>query len=43
MVLAGYAKEMDALVARNPGLKSRFPNVLFFDDYSGVELVQIGM
>jgi hypothetical protein len=32
---------MDALIARNPGVKSRFPNVMHFADYTGAELLSI--
>mmetsp|Transcript_30646 Transcript_30646/g.71996 ORF Transcript_30646/g.71996 Transcript_30646/m.71996 type:complete len:130 (+) Transcript_30646:57-446(+) len=41
VILAGYPAEMDALIARNPGLKSRLNNVVVFADYSGDELFQI--
>ena len=41
VVFAGYPKEMDAFMSRNPGLRSRVPFVIRFDDYSSEELTQI--
>lgn len=41
VVLAGYSAEMDQLISANPGLRSRFPTVLHFDDYSPDELLEI--
>ncbi|KGX93086.1 stage V sporulation protein K [Pontibacillus halophilus JSM 076056 = DSM 19796] len=41
LVLAGYPKEMDQFMKLNPGLQSRFPIVLPFDDYSVEELMII--
>jgi len=41
VVLAGYANEMDEMLASNPGLKSRFPYTFHFEDYSAEELFQI--
>lgn len=41
VVLAGYTKEMQEFLQSNSGLKSRFPNVIEFLDYSGDELRQI--
>jgi len=41
VILAGYTKEMDGLVAQNPGIKSRINHVITFEDYSGDELLQI--
>jgi Holliday junction resolvasome RuvABC ATP-dependent DNA helicase subunit len=41
MVLAGYERQMDAMMAQDPGLASRFPNRLRFEDYSPEEMVQI--
>lgn len=40
-ILAGYPKEMELMIASNPGLKSRFPNVFYFEDYDPDELMQI--
>ncbi|MDL2227579.1 AAA family ATPase [Odoribacter sp. OttesenSCG-928-L07] len=42
VVLAGYPKEMDAMLSSNPGLKSRFPYTFHFEDYTADELMQIG-
>ncbi|MBR2970893.1 MAG: AAA family ATPase [Clostridia bacterium] len=40
-VLAGYENRMDDFIRMNPGLKSRFPNTLHFDDYTVDEMVAI--
>ena len=41
VILAGYQKEMRTFLESNSGLKSRFPNVICFPDYSGEELLKI--
>lgn len=41
VILAGYKKEMAGFLEANSGLKSRFPNVINFKDYTGEELVRI--
>lgn len=41
VVVAGYPTEMDQLLSSNPGLRSRFPTVVHFPDYSTDELVRI--
>ena len=41
VVLAGYTKEMDAMLSSNPGLRSRFPYRYQFDDYSAAQLMEI--
>lgn len=41
LVVAGYPDEMDELLSANPGLRSRFPTVLHFPDYSTDDLVRI--
>ncbi|SPO07334.1 related to ECM32 - DNA dependent ATPase/DNA helicase B [Cephalotrichum gorgonifer] len=40
-VLAGYTKQMESFFAHNPGLPSRFPIQMKFDDYTDEELLQI--
>ena len=39
VILAGYAREMEQFLETNPGLKSRFPTVIDFPDYSVDELM----
>lgn len=41
VILAGYSKEMEGFLEANSGLKSRFPNVINFPDYTGEELCDI--
>ncbi len=41
VILAGYEKEMRDFLQANSGLKSRFPNDVYFQDYSVAELVEI--
>lgn len=41
VILAGYSKEMAEFLTANSGLKSRFPNIIEFPDYSGQELLDI--
>ncbi len=41
LILAGYPKEMDQFLNLNPGLRSRFPFILSFDDYTTNELMEI--
>jgi Cdc6-like AAA superfamily ATPase len=40
-VLAGYNKQMESFFAHNPGLPSRFPVEMKFDDYTDEELLKI--
>ncbi|CAD7966890.1 unnamed protein product [Amoebophrya sp. A25] len=42
VILAGYSKEMQRLLDMNPGLTSRFPNKLNFQDYTCEEMADIG-
>ncbi len=41
VILAGYSNEMEEFLTSNSGLKSRFPNVINFPDYTGSELLAI--
>ncbi|PRX24076.1 stage V sporulation protein K [Orenia metallireducens] len=42
VILAGYPKEMDYFLQSNPGLNSRFPIQVDFEDYNLEELIEIG-
>ena len=41
LILAGYSEEMDRFLQLNPGLKSRFPIIVEFPDYTVDELLEI--
>ena len=41
VILAGYTKEMAVFMTANSGLRSRFPNIIEFPDYTGEELTTI--
>lgn len=41
VILAGYSKEMEDFLTANSGLKSRFANIIHFEDYTGEELMLI--
>ena len=41
VILAGYRKEMLEFLEMNPGLKSRFPTIIDFPDYTPEELTEI--
>lgn len=41
VILAGYSREMETFLTSNSGLKSRFPNIIDFPDYTGEELLKI--
>lgn len=40
-IVAGYTKQMHDFIDSNPGLKSRFTQIIHFEDYSSAELTQI--
>lgn len=41
VIMAGYPGEMEKLLESNPGLKSRFPYIFHFEDYTADELMEI--
>lgn len=41
VVFAGYPKEMDAFLGKNPGMRSRISSVIDFPDYTPDELMEI--
>ena len=41
VIAAGYPVEMDEFINANPGLRSRFPKVIAFADYTDDELIAI--
>ena len=41
LVVAGYPAEMEQFLGTNPGLRSRFPTVIDFPDYSTDQLMEI--
>ena len=42
VIMAGYSQEMKNMIEKaNPGLKSRFPVWLDFEDYTAAEMAQI--
>ena len=43
VILAGYPGEMAELLSTNPGLRSRFPTTLTFENYNADELHSIGL
>lgn len=42
VILAGYTGEMNRMLEANPGMKSRFPYIFNFEDYTPEQLMQIG-
>lgn len=42
VILAGYTGEMNRMLEANPGMKSRFPYILQFEDYTPEQLMLIG-
>lgn len=43
VILAGYDKEMEEFLKSNSGLKSRFPHVFHFEDYTAQEMYDIAL
>jgi len=43
VILAGYCYEMDSFIRSNPGLRSRFPLQIDFEDYDSEELFRIAL
>ena len=41
VICAGYTKDMERFVQSNRGLKSRFTEIIHFDDYTVEELIKI--
>ena len=41
VIVAGYNNLMEEFLSSNPGLKSRFSNYIFFDDYTAKEMMEI--
>merc|ERR1711959_455840 len=41
VILAGYTGDMRTMIAQTPGVKSRYPTVIEFADYSAPELMEI--
>lgn len=41
VILAGYSYEMEEFLTANSGLRSRFPNIIEFPDYTAQELLDI--
>ena len=42
VILAGYSNEMNDMLKSNPGMKSRFPYIFNFEDYTPEQLMMIG-
>lgn len=43
VILAGYEKDMEDFLSFNPGLKSRFANVIHFEDYTPTQMYEISV
>ncbi len=43
VILAGYEKDIEDFLSVNQGLKSRFPNIIHFEDYTPEEMYKIAI
>ncbi|GAA0090945.1 hypothetical protein UT300009_09720 [Paraclostridium bifermentans] len=43
VILAGYEKDMEEFLTFNSGLKSRFPNIIHFEDYTPTQMYEIAL
>lgn len=43
VILAGYEKDMEEFLSFNSGLKSRFPNIIHFEDYKPTQMYEIAL
>ena len=43
VIFAGYPEKMKEFISRNPGLKSRIPFSIYFEDYTAEEMCQIAI
>lgn len=43
VILAGYENDMEKFLSINQGLKSRFPNIIHFEDYTPYEMYAIAV
>ena len=43
VILAGYENDMEEFLAFNPGLKSRFANIIHFHDYTPIQMYEIAV
>lgn len=43
VILAGYQDDMERFISINPGLKSRFPNIIHFEDYTPYQMYAIAV
>ncbi|GAA0866261.1 AAA family ATPase [Paraclostridium tenue] len=43
VILAGYENDMEEFLTFNPGLKSRFANIIHFHDYTPIQMYEIAV